>query len=195
MHTPIQTSIPCIRWRCAGSILVFGEDAWSLRLPAVLFGIAGLWALYHFARRMAPGHEPLLAVSLLAVSYYHVWFSQNARGYTGLLFWAVLGSSLFVRNLQGPRIGLSVSYAAVMALALYTHLTALFVVAAHGLIYLYLLLWKSGLLRRVEWSDLWPLISLVFCGMLGAGALPVDPSPGRGFIPHADVRAPCRRLD
>ena len=36
------------------------------------------------ARAVATTHEALLAAAFLTVSYHHVWFSQNARGYTAL---------------------------------------------------------------------------------------------------------------
>ena len=62
------------------SIQAFGEEAWSLRLPALLFGAATPPVLYLFAREFTGRTEALLAGLLLAVSYHHVWFSQNARG-------------------------------------------------------------------------------------------------------------------
>ena len=69
------------------SIAAFGEHAWSLRLPAAFFGIATLWAIWLFGREVTGRTESLLAVTMLTFSYQHIWFSQNARGYSGLLFW------------------------------------------------------------------------------------------------------------
>ncbi len=149
-----------------GSVAAFGESAWALRLPAVLFGVGSLWIVFHFARRFVAGPEPLLAMLLLAVSYHHVWFSQNARGYTGLLFWTLLGSWLLVDNLRRPHLGRSIAYGAVMALALYTHLTAVFVVASHGLIYLALLMRQGVRRRRLATSDLVPALGFVLLASL-----------------------------
>src|SRR5262245_1847272 len=75
----------------------FGEGPWSLRLPAVIFGVASIWAAYFFGRQIVSETEALLTAALLTVSYHHIWFSQNARGYTGLLFWALLASGFFLR--------------------------------------------------------------------------------------------------
>ncbi len=69
------------------SILLFGESAWSLRLPAVLFGVGSIWAVYMLGAEVTDRKQAFLASALLAFSYHHLWFSQNARGYTGLLFW------------------------------------------------------------------------------------------------------------
>ena len=79
------------------SIRLFGEQPWALRLPAVLFGVASIPALYFFGRLVTTNREALSASALMAVNYQHVWFSQNARGYTGMLFWTLLTSIFFIR--------------------------------------------------------------------------------------------------
>lgn len=119
-----------------GAIQVFGDTAWALRLPAVLFGVASLGALYLLGREVASVQEALMAVALLTFSYQHVWFSQNARGYTGLLFWALLSSWLLVRGLRDSRPSTWLLYAVAAALGMYTHMTMLFVIAGQALIYL-----------------------------------------------------------
>ena len=42
--------------------------------------------MYLFGTEAANRKEGLLGAALLTFSYQHVWFSQNARGYTALLF-------------------------------------------------------------------------------------------------------------
>lgn len=116
---------------------VLGMTRWALRLPAVLLGVASLWAVYHFGREVTNRGEALLATALLTFSYHHVWFSQNARGYTGLLLWSLLASALFLkllRNSRPRRHSLSLAYGATVALATYTHMTAVVVFAAHLMI-------------------------------------------------------------
>ena len=66
-----------------GSYLLFGESAWALRLPAALFGLASIWALFEFSKEVSSRREALLSCAFFAFSYHHIWFSQNARGYTG----------------------------------------------------------------------------------------------------------------
>lgn len=127
------------RWTFA----LYGESASALRLPAAILGVASVWAQWHFARLVTDRREALFATALLTVSYHHVWFSQNARGYTGLLFFTLIGSTLFLRMLAAREtrsLLVPVAYGACMALAVAIHVTALFVVAAHGLVWLGLLL-------------------------------------------------------
>ncbi len=121
------------------SVVTLGESNATLRLPAVLFGIAGVPALYWFARHIADRTESLLAAALLAVSYHHVWFSQNARGYTMMLLWTLLATGLFLRGVRQPSLGIWTGYGAVLALGMYTHLTMAFVAAGHGLVWLWML--------------------------------------------------------
>ncbi len=116
------------------SIGVFGERAWSLRLPSLVFGAATVPVLYLFAREFASRIEALLACLLLAVAYHHVWYSQVARGYALLAFLTVLSSWLLLRGLRRGRAGDFVAYAAVAALGVYTHLTMVFLALSHALL-------------------------------------------------------------
>ena len=150
------------------SLQVFGESAWALRLPAFLFGLASLWALYCLARTINSRREALLAVALMAVSYHHVWFSQNARGYTGLLFWMLLGTWLFLKGLQKTSPVVWFSYAVAMALGMYTHLTAGFILAGHMMIFSFLFLRFLRKKYTFQYSspmDWWPVISFFLVGL------------------------------
>lgn len=125
------------------SIRMFGEQPWALRLPSVGFGIASIWALFLVGRRLIGEKEALFACALMTVSYHHIWFSQNARGYMGLLFFTTLATWLWLeamdRNSWGPWMGYSVS----IALGMWIHMTIVFVAATHALIFL--LVWfRSG---------------------------------------------------
>lgn len=111
-----------------------GEHPWSLRLPAVIFGVACIPALYILGTRVTSQLEAFLAAGLLSVSYHHIWFSQNARGYTALVFWTLVSTILLLRGLRDNRVGWYVAYGWAAALGLYTHLTMGFVVVAHLLV-------------------------------------------------------------
>jgi hypothetical protein len=151
---------------------VFGDgttsgDAFGVRMPAVLLGVASIWALYRFALLVSDRREALFAAVLLTVSYHHVWFSQNARGYSGLLLFALLGSGVFLAMLseREPRgFKLPMLYGLWMALATLIHATAVIVVAAHGVIWL-ALLWNSR--ERAVGANRWqPGLGFVFAASL-----------------------------
>ena len=137
----------------------FGDHIWTLRLPAVIFGVAAIPALYFCARQWTTAREAWLACGLLTASYHHVWFSQNARGYTGMAFWTLLTTYLFVRARREQCTKLWLCYGAAMALGLYTHLTMGFVTAGH----LAVVVWLA-LRTRAEWGK--PLLGFVSAGVL-----------------------------
>ncbi|HKQ77195.1 MAG TPA: glycosyltransferase family 39 protein [Blastocatellia bacterium] len=113
------------------SISLFGESPWALRLPSVIFGAGSVWALFLLGRRLLVAREALMACALMTVSYHHVWFSQNARGYMGLLFFTLLATWLWLESLERDRWSWSLGYAAAVALGAWLHLTMAFVAAAH----------------------------------------------------------------
>jgi len=144
------------------SFATFGESAWSVRLPAVLFGVGSIWALYMLGREVTSNREALLATALFAFSYHHVWFSQNARGYTGLLFWAILSSLFFVRALREGRSRYWLLYAVSAALGVYTHITMIFMIMGQFAIYAI----KLFLHRKEQFSNRWTGLFMGF-GMAG----------------------------
>ncbi len=136
------------------SVVLFGEHPWTVRLPSVVFGVGAVPALYFLARELTTRREALLAATLLTVSYHHVWFSQNARGYTGLLFWTLLCTTYLLRGLSSAKRSNWMAYAVTAALGTYTHLTMVFVVASHAAICAWLLLFppKNEKYRVADWK-------------------------------------------
>ncbi|HYN81234.1 MAG TPA: glycosyltransferase family 39 protein [Gemmatimonadaceae bacterium] len=146
---------------------IFGESAWALRLPAALLGVASIGALAWFGAIVGSRAEALAASALLAFSYHHVWFSQNARGYTGLMLATLIASGLLVKMTTATtrRPGPAVAYAVTMALAVYIHMTAALIVIGHAI-------WWFGLvtLRREKpaWPEAWlPLIAFALSAVIG----------------------------
>ncbi len=153
-----------------GSIGLFGESAWALRLPAALFGVASVAGVFFFGRRVASDRQALLAAALVALAYHHVWFSQNARGYTGLMCLGLVASGLFLDGMAARRRGLWLAYAAVFAGAMYVHLSAVFLFLCHGLVYVGLglrALRSPEATRRYPGArEPWPLGGFVVGGLL-----------------------------
>lgn len=123
---------------------LFGESAWSVRLPAMVFGVAGIAAMWVLARDVAgvgPAHVTAL---LLAVNYHHIWFSQNARGYTALAFFSTAGMILFLRGMARPRMATWIGFGLCLAAAVFTHLTGAFFFLGLGIVWLAVLVRRRG---------------------------------------------------
>ena len=111
-----------------------GESEWSVRLPAVLFGVATIPAMYRMVRLAASRAESLCACLLLAVSYHHVFFTQNARGYSAYLFFSLLATGMLVRGLERDGRRTWVAYVVCMFLDLASLLHGFFVFAGHMIV-------------------------------------------------------------
>jgi len=78
------------------SLVIFGEKEWSLRLPAMLLGGITPPACCLVFRKRVKIMPALVAGVFLAVSFWSVWFSQDARGYSAYILCAVLSQALFL---------------------------------------------------------------------------------------------------
>jgi hypothetical protein len=133
------------------SLSAFGESPWSLRLPALLFGVASVPMLFGLGARVTSRREAGFAAALLAVSYHHVWFSQNARGYTILLFCALASTWLLVRFLQDGDRRAGVLYGVCIAVGVYTHLTFVFTAFAQFIVAILALMGRPRGIPRPDW--------------------------------------------
>ena len=104
-------------------------------VPAVMFGVASVAALWWLAMNVVTRWEAPLSSLLFAVSYHHIWFSQNARGYTGLLFFSLLATLFFLKGVEWRSLGWWLAYDLVFAAAMYIHPSAVFLFVAHALVY------------------------------------------------------------
>jgi hypothetical protein len=125
------------------SMRLFGEHVWALRLPSVVLGIGSIWALFLVSRRLIGQNEALLACALMTVSYHHIWFSQNARGYMGLLFFTLLATWLWLEAIDRKTWRCWIAYSISVVLGMWIHITMLFVAGTHAAIFLIIWL-RSG---------------------------------------------------
>lgn len=147
---------------------VCGADPWAVRLPAILFGVAGVWAFWFVATAIWPRMPALLGTSLFAVSYHHIYYSQNARGYSALIFFGLLATGLLLRLLdqEEPRRDrrIAAGYSVAIGLGLYAMLLMTFIVAGHA----------SVLVACRRWRALIPLAAGV--GLAALLYAPMAPS-------------------
>lgn len=143
---------------------LFGLSDFAFRYPSVLFGVLFIPLIYQFGRRLSGVTVGLIVALLAAVNPLQVYYSQEARMYTLLVLlvtamsyvlWRVTSFELRATSEADARATRHSSlvtrhlllYALLAALAVYTHYTAVFVVAAQGIFWLWIL-WRRGL-RRV----------------------------------------------
>jgi hypothetical protein len=101
------------------SVGILGEEAWAIRLPALLAGIALVPATFAFARVFYGRVAALLAAALVAASSTLVEYSTNARGYTLVALATLVVLLAGARALECDSIGAWAVIAVVGALGLY----------------------------------------------------------------------------
>jgi mannosyltransferase len=106
--TPYLSDWPIARLRITlilvrSSLDLFGLSEWSARLAPALVGIVTIPILYFPIRRLFDAGVALIAVLLLALSPWHLYWSQNARFYNLLLLFSSLGLFLIFSGIEKNR--------------------------------------------------------------------------------------------
>ena len=110
---------------------LFGTGEFALRSLSALLGTLTVPAFYWALRPLGRPRTSLVACGLLAIHPFHVWYSQELRGYVLLILAVVLATGFFLRALEGrPRSLLY--YGMANALGFLSNLAHLFALAAHG---------------------------------------------------------------
>jgi len=111
---------------------LLGQSEIMLRLPSAVFGVAAIPLIYLVARRIFAPPVPGISALVLALSPFHIWYSQEARMYS-LQALLALGSMLFFLRAWESRRAMDFAiYGILTVLGLYTHIATVFLVAAQG---------------------------------------------------------------
>lgn len=92
---PQQVWLPVSVLLTGQSLTLFGVSEFNARLFPAIIGIITIPILYFPIRRYLGTGVALISCLLLAVSPWHLFWSQNARFYTALLLFTVLALSSF----------------------------------------------------------------------------------------------------
>ncbi len=109
---------------------LFGGSETAVRSLSALFGILSIAAIYFLAERIFNKKTGLIAALFLSISEFQVYYSQEARGFTLMLFLTILSFYYFIGLLRARNFASSVGYVASSVLLLYTHLFGLVMIAA-----------------------------------------------------------------
>lgn len=160
-----------------------GMSEWALRLPSALAGVAAVPLFGLLADRLAGRRTAEWAAVLLAVSPFHLWYSQDGRGYALLMLGAVVSTLVLVRLMRrGPDLPGAVGYGLSAGLMILSNNSGLFLVAAHAVAVL-LTATPRGRRSWLVWTAAFGTALLVALPWLlrAAGILAVDRlAPGAG---------------
>jgi len=108
-----------------------GDSQVILRSLSVLFGVATIPIVYLLGLRLFDRRAGLIAATLITVHAFHIRWSQEARSYAMAVFLISLSTLLLVSALKAGRARrLWIAYVLVSALACYSQMLAVLVLAA-----------------------------------------------------------------
>ena len=116
-----RTFHPPLSFLVSHVFLKWGDPEVFLRLPSALLGIGSLLLCYVVAKRLTSPLVALFAMLVLAVSPFHIWYSQDGRMYAQLLFLSLLSTLFLLRALEGEQRFWWFLYALGVVAGMYTH--------------------------------------------------------------------------
>lgn len=139
---------------------ILGHTVFNHRFFSVIWGMVGVALTYRVGRTVAGTRVGLTAAFLIAISPFHVWYSQETRMYTMVSTCVLLGNWFLLRLLRRDRRADWLGYGLSMLVAVYTHYLAAFALLAH---YVFLSL-RYRTLKRVfiKWLFYAGAVVLVF---------------------------------
>jgi mannosyltransferase len=161
---PRTESTPPLYYLAAwGWSRIFGDTELGLRSLSALVGVFAVALAYAAGRTLATRRVGHVAAALVAVNPFLVWYSQEARAYSLLVFLGALSFWLFARARANPTPKALAAWAFASALALWTHYSAAFLVVPE------LALLLAG--RRPQLG--WRLGASAAVGAVGLALLPM----------------------
>jgi len=121
-------------------VRVAGISESAVRLPSVFFGVASILLIFIVGRRLFDMTTGILAASLLALSQFHIAYSQEARPYALMVLLSLALLYSFLRLQERATFGNEVAYFLTSLALLHTHMYGTFVVAALNL---YVFAWEA----------------------------------------------------
>ena len=109
------------------TIRLFGDSEVALRLPSAILGIANIYLIYRLGIVLWERLTGVFAAALLALSGFHLWYSQEARVYSLLALAATAFALTTVHFLSRPNWLRASLCAATGVVLLYSHVYGIFV--------------------------------------------------------------------
>ncbi|HJX02092.1 MAG TPA: glycosyltransferase family 39 protein, partial [Candidatus Humimicrobiaceae bacterium] len=113
-HSLAEWRTPLYLYSAVPTVAVFGISPLGVRLPAMIFGVLGIYVFYLLVREILvfkSGLDPslaekiaLVAAFLLTVSPWHIQYSRAGFEVTQLLFFLILGIYFYIKSLNNPKL-------------------------------------------------------------------------------------------
>ncbi len=120
-------------------MLVFGQSEFILRFIPALLGVLTIPVFYYIGKEFADEDVGIIMAALLTFSPFHVFYSQDARAYSTMLFLFSLALFFFLLSLRTNRVSSWILFGFFSALTLWMHYYTFIPLA---LLFAYALFWE-----------------------------------------------------
>lgn len=117
-------------------IRLFGDSEFSVRFLSVIFGILSIYVIYKLGELIFDTNIGLLSSFILAISSYHIRYSQEARSYSLLVLFVLLSSYYLIKVLENKERKYIVGYIISSIAMIYAHGYGIFYLIFQNIYYL-----------------------------------------------------------
>ena len=114
----------------------FGSSEFALRSLSMIFGILSILLIYRLGKLLFDKKTGLASAFILSVSPMHIWYSQEARGFSLSVSLVMLIVYTFILALKKNRVYLWTGFVISSILALYTNYFSFFIIILVGILFL-----------------------------------------------------------
>jgi uncharacterized membrane protein len=114
-------------------VALFGDSDFSLRVPSALAGVLAVFAMYKVGSLLFGRATGIMASLILALSPFHIEYSQEARVYNFMSLLALLSFYFFIKVLNERKLATQAGYVLSTSVLMYSHIYSLFIVLAQNI--------------------------------------------------------------
>ncbi len=124
---------------------------WQMRLPSAIAGIITIPLIFLLAADLFDRRSGWIAAFLTAISPFHIWYSQDGRGYSFMILFAACATLLLLKLIENK---LSLKYyflyGLTLALMVLSNQSAMFLIIAH-LVVIVLFYFPTSRTQFLQW--------------------------------------------
>lgn len=104
---------PVYIYSAVPTVALFGITPLGVRLPAIIFGVLGIWSMYLLVKEIISSQRvggkvytyalPLLPALVMTISPWHIQYSRAAFEVTEMLFFLLLGLYFYFKGLRNEK--------------------------------------------------------------------------------------------
>lgn len=103
-HSLAEWRTPLYLYSAVPTVAIWGITPLGVRIPAALFGLLGVLAIYLFVKELSQNKNlGLLSATLMAISPWSLQYSRAGFEVTQMVFFLIFGLWLFLVSLKNPK--------------------------------------------------------------------------------------------